>query len=108
MDLSEQQVDDIRKWAAVTQYVKAVRRLEVGRGEPLSLSYVDLAITVGGGVECTPQGNYVRFKSEWQADLSKLLVPLSADVNMYDDTIDNETKRSCDERSVLLCLPKSR
>lgn len=69
-------------------------------------SDVDFAVTVDGGRGCTPEGNYIVFKMKWEGELSTLLKPLKADVNRYDDSGDDVTKRDCDECSS--CSGRSR
>jgi predicted nucleotidyltransferase len=82
MDLTEQQEQIIRRWAASTRYVKAVRLFESRPrgGAPLD-SDVDLAVTVGGATSDEARGNYYAEARRWRRELTALL-GLKAHVNL--------------------------
>jgi predicted nucleotidyltransferase len=67
VNLTDDQVDKIREWAAQTRYVKEVRLFgSRAKGSARPDSDIDLAITVGGSDDGVVRGNYFAVGPEWQ------------------------------------------
>src|SRR4029450_5173475 len=98
MDLSEQQQRIIKDWAARTPLVGEGRLFGSGaKGGAPSDSDVDLAVTVASGAaQRTIESHYAELGQYWQNELTKLLEPLRAHVNLY-----NGEDVICEEFSVL-------
>jgi predicted nucleotidyltransferase len=103
MDLSEQQQRVIKDWAARTPLVEEVRLFgNRAKGGAPSDSDVDLAVTVASGAaQRTIESHYAELGQYWQNELTKLLEPLRAHVNLY-NAEDEKVRRICEEFSVLL------
>jgi predicted nucleotidyltransferase len=101
MDLSEQQQRIIKDWAARTPLIEEVRLYgSRAKGGAPSDSDVDLALTVARA-QRTVEGHYAALGQYWQNELTTLLEPLRAHVNLY-NAEDEKVRRICEEFSVLL------
>jgi predicted nucleotidyltransferase len=91
MDLTEQQVREIRKWAQrAAPYVETVHLYgSRAKGSARPDSDVDLASTAS-------VGNYVRFADEWQRDLSDAL-KLDVRLAQYNCRASDAARRACDD-----------
>jgi predicted nucleotidyltransferase len=103
MDLSEQQQRIIKDWAARTPLIEEVRLFgSRAKGDAPADSDVDLALTVAmGATPGTVEGRYAALGQHWQNELTKLLAPLRAHVNLY-NAEDEKVRRICEEFNVLL------
>ena len=103
MDLSEQQQRIIKDWAARTPLIEEVRLFgSRAKGGAPADSDVNLALTVASGAAPrTIEGHYAALGQHWQNELTRLLEPLRAHVNLY-NAEDAKVRRICEEFSVLL------
>jgi len=102
IDLTDEQVEEIRKWAAKTPLVQEVRLFgSRAKGTAHPDSDVDLAITVGGSERgSTSIGNYFAKSNEWKDDLTRR-IGLKVHLNLYNEE-GSYVRQRCDECSELL------
>jgi predicted nucleotidyltransferase len=102
MDLTNDQLDTIRAWAASDPRVLEVRLFgSRAKGTSRPDSDVDLAITSGSNPSEDAYTVYFFAARQWQPLLTKLL-GVQADVERYDQETAPNVYRFCHEASVLL------
>jgi predicted nucleotidyltransferase len=98
IDLADEQVRAIQKWAAATPEVREVRLFgSRARGTARVDSDVDLAVTVN---EST-LGDYVALANRWGKHLSQA-TRLDVRLKQYNSVESERIRRWCDEFSIIL------
>jgi predicted nucleotidyltransferase len=93
MNLTEQQVEIIKNWAASWLYLQAVRLFgSYAKGSAHPDSDVDLAVTAMAG-------HYYALVAQWEARLTE---KLGLVVNVRDYARNKDIRDACDECSLLL------
>ena len=101
MNLTDEQVSAIRRWAEKTPYVVEVR-LYGSRAKQTSRldSDIDLALTLGGDPN-TALANYFALGQKWQEALTAV-VGLPVHVGLYNDPEASMVRTGCGHSSVVL------
>ncbi len=95
MNLTQEQISAILRWAETTPQVEAVRVFgSPGKGSAGPSGDLDIAITAS-------TRNYYPLAGQWEAHLREV-TGLKVKINQYNNPISDEVRTYCDEFSILL------